>query len=161
GHASQETVKKPDPLGDLVSQKTKGASFPRTQDLSTQEVTFPSVLSDQGNPTTALAAVHPSTVATPADTSVPPPAADKLPVVPVPAQDLLQASPVVTRPRDNLTKTAAESAQINVTPSPSVPAGHEGGYQLQVSSFRTPEEANLFADQLRARGHKAYVQEAK
>ena len=44
--------------------------------------------------------------------------------------------------------------------STTAPAGHEGGYQLQVSSFRTTNEANGFADQLRARGHKAYVQEA-
>src|SRR5258708_3973432 len=40
------------------------------------------------------------------------------------------------------------------------PAGHEGGYQLQVSSFHTQGEAQGFADQLRARGHKAYVLEA-
>jgi cell division septation protein DedD len=42
----------------------------------------------------------------------------------------------------------------------SAPAGHEGGFQLQVSSFRTQGEAQGFADQLRARGHKAYVVEA-
>jgi cell division septation protein DedD len=30
-----------------------------------------------------------------------------------------------------------------------------------VSSFKTQSEAEQFADQLRARGHKAYTQEAK
>jgi cell division septation protein DedD len=40
------------------------------------------------------------------------------------------------------------------------PAGREGGYQLQVSSFRTQAEADQFATQLRARTHKAYVVEA-
>ena len=45
-------------------------------------------------------------------------------------------------------------------PRRSVGAGHDGGYQLQVSSFRTQAEASQFADQLRARGHKAYVVEA-
>jgi cell division septation protein DedD len=40
------------------------------------------------------------------------------------------------------------------------PSGREGGYQLQVSSFRTQAEANQFSDQLRARGHKSYVVEA-
>jgi DedD protein len=44
--------------------------------------------------------------------------------------------------------------------TPAASAGHDGGYQLQVSSFRTQSEANDFADQLRARGHKSYVQEA-
>jgi cell division septation protein DedD len=38
--------------------------------------------------------------------------------------------------------------------------GKEGGYQLQVSSFRTQGEADAFSDQLRARGHKSYVVEA-
>jgi cell division septation protein DedD len=47
------------------------------------------------------------------------------------------------------------------SPAPAeVPAGHEGAYQLQVSSFHTQTEAQSFADQLRARGHKAYVLEA-
>ncbi|MGH7281502.1 MAG: SPOR domain-containing protein, partial [Polyangiaceae bacterium] len=32
---------------------------------------------------------------------------------------------------------------------------------LQVSSFRTRDEADGFADQLRTRGHKAYVLEAQ
>jgi cell division septation protein DedD len=80
----------------------------------------------------------------------------------LPAQAVLEASPVVTRPRDALTKAASAAAQIEA-PAPSdelAPAGHEGGYQLQVSSFRAQGDAQGFADQLRARGHKAYVVEA-
>jgi DedD protein len=82
--------------------------------------------------------------------------------VPLPAQALLEATPVVTRPRDALTKIASDAAQITTPPSPgdSAPAGHDGGYQLQVSSFHTQPEAEAFAEQLRARGHKAYVLEA-
>jgi cell division septation protein DedD len=75
---------------------------------------------------------------------------------------VLEASPIVVRPRDALTKVASDAAQISA-PAPSsdiAPPGHEGGYQLQVSSFPTQGEAQAFADQLRARGHKAYVVEA-
>ncbi len=165
-----------DPLGDLVAQHGHAAA-PKPGDLSARDVTFPAVLSDQSAPTTALAAVR---GATPAPTQAspppsatpdePPPPTDRLPVVPVsavptaaapiPAQNVLEATPVVTRPRDALTKTAADSAQITTPAVPAAAAGHDGGYQLQVSSFRTQAEANDFADQLRARGHKAYVLEA-
>ena len=84
----------------------------------------------------------------------------KLPVVPLPAQSLLDATPVVTRPRDGLTQAANNAAQMATPAGPTVPAGKDGGYQLQVSSFRTQNEAQHFADQLRARGHRAYVIEA-
>jgi cell division septation protein DedD len=73
---------------------------------------------------------------------------------------VLEATPVVTRPRDALTKAATDAAQLDSPPAAEAPAGHEGGYQLQVSSFRTEGEAQAFADQLRARGHKAYVLQA-
>ena len=165
GHASKDPPKRVDPLGDLVAQKGAHQGAGRPADLAAHEVTFPQILSDDDKPTTALAAVKGAPVIDPAASAAalppPPVASDRLPVVPVPAQDVLQASPVVTRPRDNLTKAAADSAQISVTPAASAPAGHDGGYQLQVSSFRTSAEAGVFADQLRARGHKAYVQEAK
>jgi cell division septation protein DedD len=36
-----------------------------------------------------------------------------------------------------------------------------GGYQLQVSSFKTQPEAEGFAAALRRRGHKAYVEPAQ
>jgi len=90
----------------------------------------------------------------------PPPPTDRLPVVPLPAQNVLEASPIVTRPRDTLTRAATDQGQITNAAAPNAPSGHEGGYQLQVSSFRTQAEANQFADQLRARSHKAYVIEA-
>jgi cell division septation protein DedD len=84
-----------------------------------------------------------------------------LPVVPLPAANVLEASPVVTRPRDSLTRVASDNAAIKASSEgPQAPQGKEGGYQLQVSSFRTREEAESFATQLRARSHKAYVTEA-
>ncbi len=157
-----------DPLGALVAQQGKGAPQgspgAKPVDLAPHDVTFPGILSDSDNPTTALAAVRgptPSASALPPGiVPVPPPAADRLPVVPLPAQNVLEATPVVTRPRDALTKAANDSAHMATAAGPSAPAGHEGGYQLQVSSFRSQAEANTFADQLRARGHKAHVIEA-
>jgi cell division septation protein DedD len=162
-----------DPLGELVAQRTHAHDSPlsppivKATDLSAQDVTFPSMLSDEKAPTTALAAVRavgaPATSASPSTLIAPPPATDRLSVVtvaPLPAQSVLEATAVVTRPRDALTKQATDSGQIQVAAAPAVGAGHDGGYQLQVSSFRTQAEANQFSDQLRARGHKAYVVEA-
>jgi cell division septation protein DedD len=172
GRTSKPDAPKGDPLGDLVSQRSRapGATSVKATDLSPRDVTFPQMLSDEGNPSTALAAVRspggPQASGAPtAPPTQPPPPTDRLPVVPLPAQAVLEATPVVTRPRDTLTKVASDAAQIAETrPSgdapEAAPAGHEGGFQLQVSSFRTQAEAQGFADQLRARGHKAYVVEA-
>lgn len=169
GRTSQAPVTRADPLGELVSQRarpaTNASAAPRGNDLKPSEVTFPQMLSDDDRPATALAAVHPNTGIAPPPVvpTQPPPATDRLPVVPLPAQAVLGATPVVTHPRDALVKAASEVAQLDPAPPQSAdtaPAGHEGGYQLQVSSFRTQGEAQGFSDQLRARGHKAYVVEA-
>jgi len=158
GKKSGDAAGRSDPLGDLVAQKGKpAASAARASDIGAQDVTFPSILSDQNKPTTALAAVGARSAA-PAPSSPPPPT-DVLPVVPLPAQNVLQASPVVTRPRDDLTR-AADEIEASAENKTAAPAGHLGGYQLQVSSFKTRGEADAFAQQLRVRGHKAYVLEA-
>jgi DedD protein len=175
GRRSAPAAAPADPLGDLLAQHGRAGpgSSAKVAELSPSDVTFPGLLSDDKNPTTALAAVRsiPNMtaspglsdgipVAAPMSAAAPPPPNDRLSVVPLPAQNVLEATPVITRPRDGLTKAASDSAQINSAGAPSSVAGHDGGYQLQVSSFRTQQEANDFADQLRARGHKAYVQEA-
>ncbi|MEO7110241.1 MAG: SPOR domain-containing protein [Polyangiaceae bacterium] len=161
-------VKAVDPLGDLVAQRSHaGAAAPMPTDLSPHDVTFPGMLSDGDKPTTALAAVRPNSLGSASATTgaMPPPAADRLSVMAlpmqIPAQNVLEASPIVTRPRDPLTKAASDSAQMVTPATPSSGAGHEGGYQLQVSSFRSHDEADGFANQQRARGHKAYVLEAQ
>jgi cell division septation protein DedD len=161
GRRAKVDAPRTDPLGDLVALHGK-APAAKPSDLSARDVTFPGMLSDGNNPTTALAAVRAgaSAAAVTAPPLEPPPPTDKLPVVPLPAQNVLEATPVVTRPRDALTRAASDQAQIDGAQSPTAPAGHEGGFQLQVSSFRTQGEANHFADQLRARGHQAYVVEA-
>lgn len=156
GKKSGDAAGKNDPLGELVAQKGKPSQV-KSSDIGAQDVTFPSILSDQNKPTTALAALG-GRSATPVPSSPPPPT-DVLPVVPLPAQNVLQASPVVTRPRDDLTK-AADQIEASAENKTAAPAGHLGGYQLQVSSFKTRGEADAFAQQLRVRGHKAYVVEA-
>ena len=168
GRSSQTPVAKVDPLGELVARRSMGpaaASARPAAELAPRDVTFPQMLSDDDRPSTALAAVRSGSLieAPPAVVPTqPPPATDRLPVVPLPAQAVLEATPIVTRPRDALTKAASDAAQLNgATGSDDMAgAGHDGGYQLQVSSFRTQAEAQGFADQLRARGHKAYVVEA-
>lgn len=164
---------------------------PKATDLGTHEVTFPGLLSDESSPTTALAAVKGGSPKAPATGTVnaaggpvttvsagdPPaaialnvrgdgsggatPSSERLSVVPLPARSMLGASPVVTRPRDSLTRAASDAAESASAGSQVAPAGREGGYQLQVSSFRSQTEADAFSGQLRARGHKAYVVEAK
>jgi DedD protein len=177
GRTSRTQVAESDPLGELVSQRQHAPATPEASaaasaaqaraatDLSPRDVTFPQMLSDDMRPPTALAAVRPPAASelpapsSPAPTQPPPPT-DRLPVVPLPAQAVLEATPVVTRPRDALTKAASDAAKLDTPASAEAPAGHEGGYQLQVSSFHTDGEAQAFADQLRARGHHAYVVEA-
>ncbi len=169
------SVPKADPLGELVAMHGKSSpARPKATDLSTRDVTFPGILSDDGSPTTALAAVksvrgraadvgdvHAPAALVTAEPSLPPPPSDRLSVVPLPAQNVLEPSPVVTRPRDSLTRAATDAAQRASSSQEAAAAGREGGYQLQVSSFRSKSEAEAFSAELRVRSHKAYVTEAR
>ncbi|MCC6216649.1 MAG: SPOR domain-containing protein [Polyangiaceae bacterium] len=156
-----------DPLAALVAEaKTKPA--PAAGKLAEGEVSFPGVLSDGDRPTTALAAVKDergtlvapdALVLPPGSPTTPPLASDRLPVVPLPAGALLGATPVTTAPKDPLAQLAAGSS----TPSAEgalAPPGADGGYQIQVASFKTQPEADAFVQQLRARGHSAWRQAA-
>jgi len=180
GRRSSVATQAINPRGDLLSRDAREArelrkdqsTTPKATDLSARDVTFPGILSDDGSPTTALAAVkggsQSTSKATPLSSAASANSAAAVannpvslapPLVPLPAQHVLDASPVVTRPRDSLTRAANDAAQITSPAEPAAPRGREGGYQLQVSSFRTLAEADKFALQLRARGHKAYVAE--
>jgi DedD protein len=150
-----------DPLGDLVARAhPAGAPAKEKKDGIGHDVTFPGMLSDSKSPTTALEVVR-----SPRDPAAPPPApvatfsaaADRLPVVPLPAQHVLQTSQGEATPRDTLTSMAR---QVSREGGAEIPAGGPGGYQLQVSSFKTQEEAEGFAAALRRRGHKAYIEPA-
>ena len=166
GRTSQVPEKRSDPLGDLLAEGARGGA-PRglsATDLSPKEVTFPQILSDRDHPSTALAAMRvvPSGVTSaPVALAQPPPATDRLPVVALPAQAILDATPMLAHPRDALTQAASDAAKADSSPAASAAAaGHEGGYQLQVSSFRVQTEAQRLAEKLREHGHKAYVVDA-
>ena len=158
GGAGQQSTR--DPLADLVQAQKNAA--PSADKLETREVSFPGILSDGEKPTTALAAVrdeHGRLIAPPTDApppaTVPPPAADRLPVVPLPVGDMLGATPVTTEPKDGLTALAADKAKLPENGEVS-PPGMDGGFQLQVASFKEQAEADRLVDDLRRRGHRAY-----
>jgi cell division septation protein DedD len=154
-----------DPLQALVD-KARRPETPPPEAVHPSEVTFPSILSDSDHPTTALAAVKderghlvpPDPSPDPAATLPPPPPADKLPVVPLPAGTLLDSTPVTTAPKDRLAVLATEVSKADSAP-PAM-AGTEGGYQLQVASFREQPDADKFVEELRKRGYRAYRQAA-
>ncbi len=153
-----------DPLGELVSQAKNGA--PPAETLEGRDVSFPSLLSDSEKPTTALAAVKDERgrlvkqddgiVPVP---SSPPPASDRLPVVPLPVGDVLHSTSVTTAPKDPLTALAAGAARLP-DDAALAPSGSEGGFQLQVASFKDAADADALVQDLRQRGHKAYRQAA-
>jgi cell division septation protein DedD len=152
-----------DPLALLVAKAKRPEATP-PEEVQRSEVTFPSILSDSTRPTTALAAVKderghlidPSSVTDTALPLAPPPPADKLPVVPLPAGTLLDATPVTLQPKDALTALAVEVSKADG--STSAMPGAEGSFQLQVSSFKDQGDADRFVAELQKRGHRAYRQ---
>ncbi|MFZ5891555.1 MAG: SPOR domain-containing protein [Myxococcota bacterium] len=157
------TASSADPLAELVANAKAQAPAER---LEGRDVTFPGVLSDREKPTTALAAVKDERGRLVAreegaetDSATPPPPADRLPVVPLPIGSLLTATPVTTEPKDRLTSMAAGAARGSENAT-LAPPGSDGGFQLQVASFKDQNEADKFVDELRHRGHRAFRQAA-
>jgi cell division septation protein DedD len=156
---------KTDPLAALVARAKHPETTP-PEAVHSSEVSFPALLSDSDRPTTALAAVKdergklvaPEAVPNPETTLLPPPAAEKLPVVPLPAGTLLDGTKVTQAPKDQLISLATDVSKVDANPE-AIP-GAEGGFQLQVASFKDQGDADRFAEQLRKRGHRAYRQPA-
>jgi cell division septation protein DedD len=152
-----------DPLAELVSQ-SKSTAVP-AETLATHEVSFPGILSDDATPTTALAAVRDErgrliAGAQEDAAQAPPPAAERLPVVPLPIGDLLGQTRVTSAPKDGLTSIAADVAKVPQDKELAIP-GMEGGFQLQVASFKDPADAAKLVEDLRRRVHRAYSQAAQ
>jgi DedD protein len=160
--AGPPAVSSADPLAALVAS---AQSEPPAERLQGRDVRFPAVLSDNERPTTALAAVKDergrlvpqSSVQAPA--AAPPPAADRLSVVPLPVGTLLGATSVTNTPKDPLTALAADAGKVP-DDAALAPAGSDGGFQLQVASFKDQGEADKLVDDLRRRGHRAFRQAA-
>jgi len=152
-----------DPLGDLVGKAQPAGAQKKPSETALDDVTFPAALSDAKKPTTALEVVRvPQQGAQPGTLPVdpglpPPPALDRLPVVPLPAQHVLDPMPSALAPRDGL---AAMAKHLSREEGKEVAAGSAGGFQLQVSSFKVADEAHAFAAALRRRGHHAYIEAA-
>jgi DedD protein len=160
-----------DPLAALVAEAEAKGPRAAAEELDGKDVSFPRLLSDGATPTTALAAVKDErgrlVKQEPVDErgqagnilGAPPPASDRLPVVPLPAGTLFNASPVITSPRDALTDLAANAAAAK-TDAELAPEGNDAGFQLQVASFKEQAEADKAVEDLRRRGHRAFRQAA-
>jgi DedD protein len=156
-----------DPLAQLA-MKSPAASARVVRGLGDSDVTFPQLLSDDPRPTTALAAIRKHGSKQPQDDWKPPPgtpseppiAGDRLPVVPLPAQRVINSAPWVSSPRDGLVNLAKERTVIDTNDTGIAEEGSSGAFVLQISSFREESEAKLFAIALRKRNHHAYVQQA-
>jgi cell division septation protein DedD len=153
-----EEPKDKDPLAALVADAERKKQDDGVQ-LKAEELDFPDILSDADSRTTALVAVKDkqgNLIAAAGDVPVePPPATDKIPVVPLPAGTLLAATPVTTHPKDELAQMAAQVAKMPDDQA-LVPAGSDGGYLVQVASFKDQEDADEFVTDLRKRGHSAF-----
>jgi len=155
-----------DPLSELLA-KTKDAKeqkAPPADQLSHDHTSFAELLTDKERPSTALVAVkardgrliESSEQVLPAG----PPPGDELPVVPLPAGRLLEATKMTVAPRDELTELAADRAQLPAG-GEKAQAGSPGEYQIQVASFPTQNEADAYVEELRLRGHAAYREGAQ
>ena len=163
----EPAVSDQDPLGQLVAEASeKAAPVVPPSKLDGADVTFPALLSDASQPTTALAAVKDSRgklVEQPGNLrqieGTPPPAAAKLPVVPLPVGSLLASTPVTTVPKDDLTAMAT-TVSTPAADGEIAPAGNDDGVQIQVASFKDQQDADELVLALRKRGHQAFRQAA-
>lgn len=162
GRSSVPKEAQRDPLAELADKARIRSS---TAEKLVQGVGFPSVLSDQAKPTTALAAVRDDEgrlLAPPpalASAQAPVEAPTLIGGSPIPAGDLLRATAVTSQPRDELTKLAVTASKPNAN-GELAEEGREGNFQIQVASFRSAEDADAFVLDLRRRGHRAYRQAA-
>jgi cell division septation protein DedD len=151
-----------DPLAELVA-KAREEAPPAADRVTRDNVTFSRILSDIEAPTTALVAVKDKDgqlAPPPLSTyQAAPPPTDKLPIVPLPASNLLEATRFSAKPPDELTELAADRAQLPPTGERAAP-GSEGQYQIQVAAYSSAEEADRFVEELRLRGHRAHREAA-
>lgn len=171
-------IKPVDPLGDLVARTHPAGVSRQPVRLGVADVSFPGVLTDRGQPTTAMALVRdaspgargrearpdatgpaPDATAQAPESAAGDEAAERLPVVPLPAQGMLWRPETKVASGDRLHQMARRLSreQGEETAEP----GGPGGYQLQVASFRVEPQAQAFAEALRRRGHRAYVASAQ
>jgi cell division septation protein DedD len=155
-----------DPLRELIASARTEAT-PPADELSSGNASFPKMLSDRERPSIAFVAVkapngrlvEQSEDEAPVRLPAPPPG-DELPVVPLPAGELLSATRITAEPQDELADLAADRSRVAAESEPVAP-GTEGAFQIQVASFRNKTDAEQYAEELRLRGHSAYSQAAR
>lgn len=168
-----------DPLAavDGIGKAPAQDGSAKDPEVDRQSLTFPTALTEERPEVAAAVAAagaelaHPDPVggsAFPPRHEAPPTA----PVDPVPsdmpvadaaapgatvlAQTVLD-DPLMARAEAHENDAAKDQA---ASPKGPVTAGHDGKYTLQVISYRSADEANLFARTLRERGHHAFVMSA-
>ena len=167
-HVAAESTE--DPLAELIAKAKEEPSAPADQ-LSPEHASFAQILTDKERPSTALVAVKAADGRL-IDSSDPPrpdphphlpeapPPGDQLPVVPLPAGKLLDATKLTVEPQDDLTGLAAARAQLPPG-GERADAGSSGEYQIQVAAFRDKVEADAYVQELRLRGHRAHNEAAR
>ncbi|MDX2053733.1 MAG: SPOR domain-containing protein [Polyangiaceae bacterium] len=152
-----------DPLEELVKQ-TRRQNLSSGAEISAKELTFPKVLSDHGQETTALSAVKDERgrLVKPNSQAAPPAEAEwvskisgQIPSKLQAAGEMMNQSSVTLAPKDPLVALAVRASEA---PAGTIAAdpGNDGGLQLQVASFQSMEEADSLVSALRQRGHQAF-----
>lgn len=126
---------------------------PADPDLDPKTLSFPTTLVTESRPEVAAAMAAAAAELAHLDPLTSPPPRSKI------AAGLPAA--VTAGPDREVVEMAAVRDPLVAATVPdrtkSSPAGYEGLYTLQVISYRDPQEAQVFADALRKRGHAAYV----
>ena len=156
-----------DPLAALVaeanSKKEEEASELSGVQIKKSEIDFPEILSDADHRTTALVAVKDEKGRLiedePAAPPKPLPALDEMPMEPLPAGTLLAATSVTKEPKDELSRLSISVSKVPDEQTAAEP-GQDGGFLVQVASFKDQDDADEFVKELRARGHEAFRQAA-
>lgn len=151
----------------LLVKTAKSGAPPAAPEVTVKDLSYPKLLSDAPRTTTALVAVkdergeliplEPSPVA---DAPPPPPALDRLPVVPLPTGTLLNQTTVTTEPKDELLAIAVRQAEVPEGEVAPMGSETEKGFALQLASFKNQDDADKLVGELRKRGHTAYRQAA-
>ena len=147
-----------DPLQILAAPddlRTKGGTEEPTADsnIDPETLSFPTTLITETRPEVAAAMAAAAAELAHLDPLTKPP----------PRSDIAAGLPasITAGPDRKVVEMAAARDPLVAAAVPknttSVAAGYRGRYTLQVISYRDPQEARMFADALRKRGHAAYV----
>jgi cell division septation protein DedD len=180
GRAATPPPPEEDPLAKL--EPLPPAPAPKKVEVKAAELTFPQKLTGEQDSPEVLAALEAAALEAAAleEASLAAGDAEAPPDDTIAANDVPQAmddAPIATEARTLPASVAAANGQdaLNLAADgdplvaqviaggsgPLAPRGSDGDFTLQVISYDRPERARTFAQGLRARGHRAFVSEAK